>query len=516
MKPGQRCHVVVLPLCLNAREAAILRQRLRVRGQLRNAALQTMLARSERMRADPRFAAAGRLSEAAKTRRYRALRDEYGLSKREACNAAFGHWRASRWMPTVVDSRVALELGTEVWQQVSAWLHGKGGRPRFRRAAETDTVWGADNHAGLCLRGRQVVWRNKLTRRKNLSLTVECDPGQWRKRVAGREVVRVGIRREQVRGQERWFCLLCLAGEPYRDPDYLAQAQSGAIVGIDAGPSRLALVSADASATLTLCPEELLAARRREQQRLRRRQRALARSRRATNPDSFDERGRWKKGHRALQRSRRYQRLARRQRAAARTARLHRRGEEMLLAREIVTSFGAIVVQEALRYRAWQRFRFGKRMGVSAPASALARIAREAERVGGRVIALAPALALSQHCLCGSRVKKRLETRVHACAGCGLGPLDRDLFSAFLAYLCAKEGISDLSTGTLNGAGHRRKAQALCAPGRAPVPARFGGRQADAGRLARKASVRPRDKARPRGSVPAGGAPPASRLAGPS
>jgi hypothetical protein len=276
MKPGGRCHVVVLPLRVDAREAAILRQRLRVRGQLRNAALQTMLARSERMRADPRWAAAAGLSGAAKSRRYRELRDEYGLSKREACNAAFGHWRSSKWMPTVVDSRVALELGTEVWQQVSAWLHGKGGRPRFRPAAETETAWGADNQAGLCLRGSQVVWRNSLTPRKNLALRIACDPGQWGKRVAGREVVCVGIRREQVRGRERWFCLLCLKGDPYRDPDYLARVRSDALVGIDAGPSRLALVSADASAILTLCPEELLAARRREQQRLRRRQRALA------------------------------------------------------------------------------------------------------------------------------------------------------------------------------------------------------------------------------------------------
>jgi putative transposase len=326
-----------------------------------------MLERSERMRADPRFAAARRLRGAAKDRCYRALRDEHGVSKREACNAAFDHWRASRWMPTVVDSRVALELGTEVWQQLSAWLRGKAGRPRYKRATETDTVWGADNHAGLCLRGSRVVWRNKQARRKNLSLTLACAPGQWERRVAGREVVRVGIRREQVRGRERWFCLLCLAGAPYRDPEYLARVRSDAIVGIDAGPSQLALVSAERSATLALAPPELLAARRREQQRLRRRQRALARSRRATNPDCFDARGRWKKGRRAVHRSKRYRRLARRKRAEARRARVRRRTEETLLARETVTRHGAIVVHEALRYGSWQRSRFGRRMGLTAP-----------------------------------------------------------------------------------------------------------------------------------------------------
>jgi putative transposase len=516
MEAEERCHVVVLPLRTNRREAVILRQRLRVRGQLRNAALETMLARIESMRADPRFAAASRLRGAAKTRRCRELRDEYGLSKREACNVAFGHWRASRWMPTVVDSRVALELGTEVWQQLSAWLFGNGGRPRLKSSRKTDTVWGADNHAGLCLRGNQVVWRNKHTPRKNLALTLACTPGQWEKRVGGRDVVRVGIRREQVRGQERWFCLLCLAGEPYRAPEYLARARSGAFVGIDAGPSQLALVSAEGSATLALAPPELLEKRRQQRRRLRRRQRALERSRRATNPDCFDARGRWKKGRRAVHRSNRYRRLARRQRAEARSARVRRRGEETLLAREVVTRHGAIVAHEALRYRSWQRSRFGRRMGFTAPAAALKRLGREAERVGGKVIALDPSLALSQHCLCGSRLKKPLTVRLHSCSACGLGPLDRDLFSAFLACLCAIEGVSDLGMGTLNRAGHRRKAQALCAPGRAPVPARSGARQADARRLARKASARPRGKGRESGSVPAGGAQPAVRFAGPS
>jgi hypothetical protein len=116
------------------------------------------------------------------------------------------------------------------------------------------------------------------------------------------------------------------------------------------------------------------------------------------------------------------------------------------------------------------------------------RIAREAERVGGRTIELdAKDLALSQHCLCGKREKKTLGERIHRCDSCKLGPLDRDLFSAFLARECAKASLTShaLSTGTLNRAGIRRKAQALCAPGGAPVPVRrSGGRQVEAARLA--------------------------------
>lgn len=106
-------------------------------------------------------------------------------------------------------------------------------------------------------------------------------------------------------------------------------------------------------------------------------------------------------------------------------------------------------------------------------------------------------LALSQHCLCGRRVKKDLSTRVHVCTACGLNPLDRDLFSAFLAYLCARHSVTDLSTGSLNRAGNRRKAQQLCAPGRAPVPARLArteSRQESAGSESRWSD--PADKTR--------------------
>jgi hypothetical protein len=127
---------------------------------------------------------------------------------------------------------------------------------------------------------------------------------------------------------------------------------------------------------------------------------------------------------------------------------------------------------------------------MSAPASALQRLGREAERVGGRVIALDPfALALSQYCLCGSRVKKPLAMRLHTCAACGLGPLDRDLFSAFLAYLCVSENVTDLSTGTLNGAGPggRRSNSALPAERPCP-PASAGGKPTLVGWLGKRAS----------------------------
>jgi putative transposase len=515
------CHVLRLPLVVNGREAAILDQRLRVRGRLRNAALQTMLAHLEALRSDPRWQRARSLASRQKRDAYRELEREYGFSKREACNAAFAHWRASRWMPSVIDSRIALELGTEVWQQVAAYAQGRQGRPRFRPARESACVWGADNHAGLVLRGRRVVWRNRLTPRKNLSLELALSEREFSKRVTGREVVRVGIKRELVRGRVRFFALLCLAGEPYRDQQYLESVNDSVVV-IDAGPSQLALVTETSSERLSLAPPELLEQRRREQQRLRRRQRALDRSRRATNPGCFDRRGRWREGKKATKRSQRYERLLCRQRADARRAAERRRVDETRLARTLVTEHGSRLATEAVAFRGWQRSRYGRRIGFTAPASALKRIARECIRVGGSVTRLEPALALSQHCLCGARAKKPLSTRTHQCDHCGLGPLDRDLFSAFLALKLLEEGIGDLSEGSLNRPGIRRKASKLCslAAGEAPSPARFSGRQAAVGRLASKPSCQtPRQDSRHRirnARAPRQAAATGPRFAGPS
>ena len=51
--------------------------------------------------------------------------------------------------------------------------------------------------------------------------------------------------------------------------------------------------------------------------------------------------------------------------------------------------------------------------------------------------------APSQICVCGARKKKPLSLRVHECEVCGIGPIQRDLFSAFLWRHIDTDGIFD-------------------------------------------------------------------------
>jgi hypothetical protein len=279
--------VVTVPLVVNPREAGIADARFRARGKLVNATLGTFVGRVEQMRRDSRWRTARQLSGEERSDALRLLRYEYGLTPDGARRVAFDHWQASRWMPEMFGSRIALAVGTEVWTQVKNWLLRHTEKPGYQPSAEMDVIWGNDNKASLRLKDGRLVFTSS-TKRKSLELQLarKWRPGthKWKLHLEGRRVIRVGIKREEVRGHTRYFALICVEGLPYRSPEYLAETKEG-VVGLDVGPSLLAVVGEDASMLLNRVPRELIARRRRQAARMRRTQRAIDRSRRTMNPD---------------------------------------------------------------------------------------------------------------------------------------------------------------------------------------------------------------------------------------
>jgi transposase len=383
-------------------------------------------------------------------------------------------------MSRVFGSRVAFAVGTEVLTQVKNWMLGHTDRPCHQPSALMDVIWGNDNEASLRFRDGRVEL-SSATKRKSLALDVARGwrPGtrKWALHLEGRRVVRVGVKREEVRGRARYFALVCLEGQPYRNAEYLASTQDG-VVGLDVGPSLLAVVGEHESVLLNRTPKELLAQRKARAARMRRAQRAVDRSRRAMNPDCYDDQGRAIKGKRPTKASKRQRRVQGKLRRLARTERLNRRQDAVAVARRVMR-LGTTVAFESNSYRSWQASRYGKRMGFTAPSALMGRIAREAVRAGGRAIEFATSAtcAPSQHCLCGHKAKKSLSQRTHTCDACGLGRnvrLDRDLFSAYLARLVGQTGCIDLSEGPFLGTdGARGNAELLCSASvAAPSPDR--------------------------------------------
>ena len=249
----------------------------------------------------------------------------------------------------------------------------------------------------------------------------------------------------------RYYAQLVLEGISYLKPKHQAGSST---VGLDLGPSTIALVPQEGDARLLSFCNEL----KTDQHKKRRLQRKLTRQRRANNPQNYDAKGRVKKGHLRWKDSRGYKATCRRLASAERKLTAHRKSLHGQLAHEIVRS-GNSITTEKLSYKAWQK-QYGKSVGAHAPGMFIERLKRTVTRTGG-ILHEVPTRStkLSQYCHgCGTYVKKPLWQRWHQCA-CGIGPVQRDLYSAFLAaHLDLRTFVPSIAQATWERAETRLRA----------------------------------------------------------
>src|SRR5437868_11848905 len=168
---------------------------------------------------------------------------------------------------------------------------------------------------------------------------------------------------------------------------------------------------------------------------MRRLQRRMDRQRRAANPEHYDEHGRMKKQGKKRRRwktSKSYERTRRRKATRERKLAAHRRSLHGQHVHEIV-AVGNTVILEKISYKTWQK-QYGRSVGLRAPGMFVEMLRRTVASTGGTLLEVPTRTAkLSQFCHgCGGVGKKPLSQRWHQCA-CGVGPVQRDLYSAFLA-----------------------------------------------------------------------------------
>ncbi|WP_317705062.1 zinc ribbon domain-containing protein [Methylomarinovum caldicuralii] len=156
--------------------------------------------------------------------------------------------------------------------------------------------------------------------------------------------------------------------------------------------------------------------------------------------------------------------------------------------------------QALFSYRALQK-RYGRSIRDRAPSMFLNLLNRKAESAVGKLVEFPTrTTCLSQVCHCGSRHKKPLSQRIHAC-GCGV-VMQRDLYSAFLARCVEGEDLHvGLARKRWPAAEPLLRAawrQATC-NGRGKVPATFGafrrrsGSSGEGGTAKAEASIPGRD-----------------------
>jgi hypothetical protein len=431
-----------LPLVVEAGQAARLRAHLEAGRQFYNAVLSAGQRRLRQMRADPAWQAARAIPRTHTQERraaFSALRERYGFSEYAFHELAKG-LRVS-WLAVHLDAVLAQTLATRAYRALNRVCVGKARRVRFKsRGRGLSSLENKRNDTGLRFvlqtqeDGRKLgflLWHDD-----RLPVLIE-----WEDPVVAHglahpvkyaRMVRRPASSPRAQGAdregERYVVQLVLAGVPYHKPKHAAGTDT---VGLDLGPASIAIVPREAEARL----EPLCAELRPDARAIRRIQRRMERQRRAANPEHYDESGRprersrgaprWKQSH-GYQVSRR-RLAARERRLAAHRKSLHRR-----LAHQIA-AVGHTIITEKVSYKGWQK-RYGKSVGLCAPGMLIAHLKRTVASTGGTLHEVPTrSTKLSQWCHgCGELVTKPLSQRWHRCP-CGIGPVQRDLYSAFLA-----------------------------------------------------------------------------------
>ncbi len=354
---------------------------------------------------------------------FKATQARFGFSS--ASIQKFAEWcRDACWIGEHLGSHDTQTTSLRAFKAVQQYAFGKRGRPRFKGFRRLDSVEGK---ADAVIRYRAepvptVHW-------SGLMLPLMLDPKDkrgWQKEALSARTKYVRVLRREINGRDRWYCQLVQEG----DAPLLHETAEG-VVGLDIGPSTIASVSADDACLEGFCPSviEPWAASRRIL-------RAMDRSRRATNVGNFDANGRVRKGAKKWNRSKRYQELAIKRRERDRRLAAERKRSHGELANRILEQ-GTTIKTEKLSYKSFQK-NFGRSVKVRAPGMLVSTLRRKAEGAGGGVIEINTRhtrLSQFDHTT-GEYVKKPLSQRIHVFGDGETEPVQRDLYSAFLATCC--------------------------------------------------------------------------------
>jgi len=430
-----------LPLIVEAGQAARQRAHLEAGRQFYNAVLSAGQRRLRQMRADPAWQVARAIPRThiqERSAAFSALRERYGFSE-YAFHGLARELRVS-WLAEHLDAVLAQTLASRAYRALNRVCVGQARRVRFKsRGRGLSSIENKRNDTGLRFvletpeegQSGYLVWHDDR-------LTALID---WKDPVVSHalahpvkyaRLVRRSASSPRAKGADRegdrYVVQLVLAGIPYHKPKHTVGRDT---VGLDLGPASIAIVPREGEARL----EPLCAELRPDARAMRRLQRRMERQRRAANPEHYDERGRPTKRGKGAPRwkqSKGYQATQRRKAARERRLAAHRKSLHGRLAHQIA-AVGHTIITEKVSYKSWQK-RYGKSVGLRAPGMLIAHLKRTVASTGGTLHEVPTrSTKLSQYCHgCGTFVTKPLSQRWHQCQ-CGIGPVQRDLYSAFLA-----------------------------------------------------------------------------------
>ena len=342
-----------------------------------------------------------------------------------------------------IHSAVAQKLAGQLWEAFEAVLFGKGETVHYKKLDDFNSVEGKSNSTGI-------VYENGFVEYNKVKIKVSIDKSDTYVQQALKSRVKFcRICRKFIRGEWKYYVQLVLEGTPpvkVTDAGELKHYVKSGRVGLDIGPQTLAISS---SKTVKLV--ELADKVQNIENKLRVVNRAMDRSRRATNPSFFNEDGtvikRKPKEKRKWNVSNKYKKLSQQRKELYRKQADIRKQQHYELA-NFVISLGDEVYIEDMNFAALARRaknttksektgkykskkRFGKSLANKAPAMFVSILESKLKSTGGHLYKVNTSeMKASQYRHDTKTYKKsKLSERTKEISG---HIVQRDLYSAFL------------------------------------------------------------------------------------
>ncbi len=429
--------IVEIPLATTAADETTLDKRLDAARNIYNASLGESLRRLGLMRESREWQCARAMPKGAprsverkaRAAAFKTVREGFGFTS-AAIQKFAEKCRDACWMGGHLGSHDTQTTSLRAFRAVEQYAFGRRGRPRFKSFGRLHSIEGKSNEAVIRFRTEPAP----AIHYAGLALPLRLDRKDkrgWQAAALAAPTKYVRLVRRTIRGRACWFCQLVQEGEAP-----LSRKPVIGAVGLDIGPSTIAAVSDSDAILERFCPEI-----EEPWRKIRRLQRALDRSRRATNRDNYGADGTVRKGAKRWRRSERYKRRQRRKAEIERKLAQRRKRAHGQLANRILGQ-GNIIKTEKLSYRSYQK-NFGRSVKVRAPGMLIATLHRKAERAGGAMIGIDPrktSLSQFDHTT-GEYVRKPLSRRIHVFGDGKTEPVQRDLYSAFLASCCGADAL---------------------------------------------------------------------------
>lgn len=356
-----------------------------------------------------------------------------------------------------LNSAVAQKLALSLWNAYEKVLFSTGKTVHFKKFDSFLSIEGKNNETGIVHENRIFYYGYGL----KIKMPVKANPRNlYEQQAFNSRVKYCRIVRKWVKDGWKYYAQLILEGVApakinFKTGEFKHKVASGKRTGVDIGTQTIAAVS---HSKVMLC--EIADKVQKCENELRRINRAMDRSRRATNQDMFDEKGRIIKtnklpkellnqfGKRIWVKSKHYKKLEAKRRDMYRKQAEIRKMQHCILANQVL-AMGNIVYVENMNFKALQKRakttttnaktgkinskkRFGKSLANKAPSMFLSILERKVVQSGGKSIKIntTEAKASQYNHLNHKYNKKKLSQRWNKMPDGR--KIQRDLYSAFL------------------------------------------------------------------------------------